>query len=98
MHNNIINASLQLIPVATEAHPYEWVDKIIELIKKSGLNCEVGPFSTSVEGDYISVMNLINQINEYLFENKCNEWILSIQIQIRANNDVLSSEKTTKHR
>ena len=50
MHNYIINASIQIVPVIQDKHPYEWVDEAIEIIKKSGIKYEVGPFATILEG------------------------------------------------
>lgn len=98
MHDHIINASLQILPVATEKHPYEWVDEVIEVIKQNEIRCEVGPFATVVEGNYSRVMKVIDDINEYLYRHHCNEWILSVQIQIRGDADITGEEKTAKHR
>ena len=50
MHNYIINASLQVLPIVKDKHPYEWVDEAIEVIKQSKIKYEVGPFATVVEG------------------------------------------------
>lgn len=97
MHNYIINASIQLVPIIQDRHPYEWVDEAIEVIKSSGIKCEVGPFATVVEGKYDEVMEVIHQINEHLQRRNCSEWITNVQIQIRSNDDITSDEKTEKH-
>jgi uncharacterized protein (TIGR00106 family) len=97
MHQHIINASIQLVPIVQDRHPYEWVDEAIEVIKSSGIKCEVGPFATVVEGKYDEVMEVIHQINEHLQKNNCAEWITNVQIQIRSNSDITSEEKTEKH-
>lgn len=97
MHNYIINASIQLVPIVQDRHPYEWVDEAIEVIKSSGIKCEVGPFATVVEGKYDEVMEVIHQINEHLQRRNCSEWITNVQIQIRSNDDITSDEKTEKH-
>lgn len=96
MHNHIINASIQLLPVVQDRNPYEWVDEAIEVIQKSGLKYEVEPFCTVVEGTYEQVMQLINDINEHLYKRTCHEWITNVQIQIRGNEDVTADEKTEK--
>lgn len=98
MHHYIVNASLQVLPVATSRHPYEWVDEAIAIIKKTGIKCDVGPFTTVVEGTYEQVMKAIKDINEYLYEKKCNEWILGVQLQIRSDGDITGAEKTEKHK
>jgi len=97
MHQHIINASIQIVPIVQDRHPYEWVDEAIEIIKKSGIKYEVGPFATVVEGTYDDVMNVINNVNEYLLEKNCTEWIANVQIQIRSNGDITSGDKTAKH-
>lgn len=98
-HRYIISASLQLVPIVQGTkHPYEWIDEVIAIIKASGLSYEVGPFSTSVEADYKSVMGLIDNINSFLFAQKCPEWVLQVQLQLRSEADMTSDEKTDKHR
>ena len=96
MHQHIINASLQIIPVVQDRHPYEWVDEAIAVIQQSPVKYEVGPFATVLEGSYIEVLTVINNINDYLLEKGCAEWILNAQIQIRANGDITGDEKTAK--
>ena len=97
MHNYIINASIQIVPIVQDRHPYQWVDEAIEIIKTSGIKCHVGAFATVVEGKYDEVMNVINQINEHLQIRNCSEWITNVQIQIRSNGDITGDEKTLKH-
>jgi uncharacterized protein (TIGR00106 family) len=96
MHDSIINASIQVIPIVNDKHPYEWVDEAIAIIQKSGIKYEVGAFATVIEGTYEEVMNVINSINEYLYSRGCSEWITNIQIQIRSNRDITANEKVVK--
>lgn len=98
MHNFIVNAALQVLPIVNDRHPYEWVDEAIEIIKQSGLPSEVGPFATVIEGKYDDVMRVINAVNEHLYSRHCNEWILNVQLQIRSNGDITGDEKTLKHK
>ncbi len=67
MHSYLINASLQVLPIVKDRHPYEWVDEAIEIIKKSGIKFEVGPFATVIEGKYVDVLKVENALNEYLY-------------------------------
>jgi uncharacterized protein YqgV (UPF0045/DUF77 family) len=97
MHQHVINASIQIVPIVQDRHPYEWIDEAIDIIKRSGIKCEVGPFATVVEGRYDEVMNVITRVNDYLQEQNCSEWITNVQIQIRSNDDITSNEKTAKH-
>jgi len=96
MHTYIINASIQIVPIVFDKHPYEWVDEIIAVIKQSGIKHEVGPFATALEGTYEQVMTVIHEVNEYLYSKGCNEWISNVQIQIRSKGDITGEEKTEK--
>ncbi|HTE23228.1 thiamine-binding protein [Flavitalea sp.] len=96
MHQYIINASLQIIPVVEDRHPYLWVDEAISIIEDSGISYDVGPFATVLEGTYDQVMKVINDVNEFLLSKGCSEWISNIQIQIRSGGDITGDEKTSK--
>jgi uncharacterized protein (TIGR00106 family) len=96
MHKFIVNASVQIIPIVFDKHPYEWVDEAIEVIRLSDIRYNVGPFATEIEGTYEEVMKVINSVNEYLFSKNCNEWICNAQIQLRSNTDITADEKTSK--
>jgi uncharacterized protein YqgV (UPF0045/DUF77 family) len=98
-HSYIISASLQLVPIVSGIkHPYVWIDDVIGIIQDSGIRYEVGPFSTSIEADYKSVMQLIDKINNFLTAQKCPEWVLQVQLQLRAEADMTSDEKTVQYR
>ena len=96
MHHYIINASIQIIPVVQDKHPYEWVDEAIAIIQQSGVKYEVGPFATVLEGTYTEVMKVIHDVNEYLYSRGCSEWITGLQIQIRSAGNITGEEKTEK--
>jgi uncharacterized protein (TIGR00106 family) len=98
MHDYIVNASIQVVPVSTERHPYEWVDEAISIIQESGIRYEVGPFATVLEGKYEEIFNVIHAVNDHLLAIGCPEWISSIQLQIRAGGDITGDEKTIKFR
>jgi len=96
MHNYIINASIQIVPIVQDKHPYEWVDEAIAVIQQSGIKYDVGPFATVLEGTYGEVMKVVHDVNEYLYNKSCNEWISNVQIQIRSGGDITGEEKTEK--
>ena len=96
MHNYIVNASLQIVPIVEDRHPYLWVDEAISVIEDSGISYDVGPFATVLEGSYEQVMKVIHDVNEFLLSKGCTEWISNIQLQIRSNGDITGDEKTSK--
>jgi uncharacterized protein (TIGR00106 family) len=98
MHSYIVNASIQILPIVNDKHPYEWVDEAIEVIQRSGIKYDVGAFATVLEGKYDEVMKVINDINEYLYAKGCAEWISNIQVQIRSAGDITAEEKVEKFR
>lgn len=98
MHNYLVNASIQIIPIVTDKHPYDWVDEAIRVIQQSGIKYEVGPFSTTLEGTYDDVLKTMQEVNEFLFQRECSEWITNFQVQIRSKEDIVGSEKTQKFR
>jgi uncharacterized protein (TIGR00106 family) len=97
MHSHIINASLQVVPIIQDKHPYVWVDEAIEIIRASGVKYEIGPFATVLEGSYEQVMKTIHAVNDYLQSKGCKEWICNIQLQVRHDSDITASEKTAKY-
>lgn len=97
MHQFIINATIQVIPIVQDKHPYEWVDEAIHIIQAAGIQYEVRPFSTELEGTYEQVMKVVNEVNEHLYAKKCHEWITNVQLQIRSEGDMTAEEKVGKY-
>src|SRR3954471_12754362 len=97
MHNFIVNASIQILPIVQDRHPYEWVDEAILVIQQSGIKFKIGPFATVVEGTYAEVMRVVSDINEHLVRTGCGEWIASVQINMRSNSDITANEKLAKY-
>ncbi|RYZ52663.1 MAG: thiamine-binding protein [Chitinophagaceae bacterium] len=96
MHKHTINASIQVLPIVQDKHPYDWVDEAIAVIQKSDIKHEVGPFATVLEGTYTEVMDVIHQVNNHLVQRGCAEWITSLQIQVRSNGPITGGEKIEK--
>lgn len=96
MHDYLVNASIQLLPIVEDKHPYEWVDEAIFVIQSARVKYKIGPFATVVEGTYRQVMEVVNAVNEHLVQQGCNEWITSVQINMRSQGDVTANEKVSK--
>ncbi len=80
MHTHIVNASIQIVPLAQDRHPYDWVDEAISIIEASGIRYEVGAFQTVLEGSYDAVMQVVHEVQEHLYQKGCAEWICQIQL------------------
>lgn len=97
MHSFIINASIQILPLAQDRHPYLWVDEAIAIIEASGVKYEVGAFATVLEGTHDAVMQVIKDIQEHLYQKGCAEWIINVQMQVRSSGDITGDEKTANY-
>ena len=58
-----MNASvaIQVLPKVEGDETLRIVDAVIAYIKSSGLHCVVGPFETTMEGDYDQLMEIVRQ-------------------------------------
>jgi uncharacterized protein YqgV (UPF0045/DUF77 family) len=54
-------------------HPYRWVDEAIAVIRASGIQYQVNAFYTLLEGTYPNVMQVIEQVNNQLCSQGCEE-------------------------
>lgn len=95
---NQINLAIQVIPRSTAKGTYELVDVAIELIQKSGLNYQVCPFETVIEGPFDEIMKLVKDIHEAVYEAGADEMITNIKIQTRKDQDVYIDEKMNKYK
>ncbi len=68
MHEFIVNATIQVVPLAQDKHPYEWVDESIAIIQAANIKYEIRPFSTELEGTYAQVMKVFTEVNEHKFK------------------------------
>jgi len=95
---NQINIAIQVLPRSTVKGTYELVDVAIELIQKSGLNYQVCPFETVIEGRFDEIMKLVKDIHEAVYEAGADEMITNIKIQTRKDQDVYIDEKMNKYK
>lgn len=61
--------AIQILPKVEDEKVFEVVDKVIDYIKSTGLNYVVGPFETTVEGDFNSLMEIIKKSHELVLES-----------------------------
>ena len=73
------------------------VDEAIAYIKGFGLNTTVGPFETTVEGDYEILMEIVTGVSQIALKAGAGEVMTYVKICV-AQGDVLTIEKkTAKH-
>jgi uncharacterized protein YqgV (UPF0045/DUF77 family) len=97
MNNNIINAAIQLVPIAERNTAFPIIDNAISVIQQSGLPYEVGGFETNVEGTFDQVMQLFNEVCKVsvLSGNEC---LVYLKLHIHPTENLSSELKLEKFR
>ena len=95
-----MNASvaIQVLPnVQDEEEVIRIVDEVIAYIRSTGLNYYVGPFETTIEGDYDQLMDIVKEC-QHVAERGCKAMSVYVKIAYKPEGDVLTIEKkVTKH-
>ena len=74
------------------------VDEVIAYIKSTGLNYYVGPFETTIEGDYAELMDIVKECQHIAVRAGAPSVAAYIKVSYHPEGDVLTIEKkVTKH-
>lgn len=96
-----MNASvaIQVLPsVTSDDEVIRIVDEVIDYIKSTGLNYYVGPFETTIEGDYDELMDIVKECQHVAARAGCPAMSVYVKIAYKPDGDVLTIEKkVTKH-
>lgn len=80
----MILAFLTMSPVGSGIHLHDAVKLVIEVIKKSGLNYQLGAMGTTLEApDLPSLFHLVQTAEEILFSNGYQRVIFSLKVDDR---------------
>lgn len=96
MSEKIVNIALQVLPVSKTVHPYELVDKAIEVIAASGLKYRVTPFETVMEGTYDRIMEVVKDAQNACYKAGAESMMVYIKIQSSIS-DVTIEDKMAKY-
>jgi uncharacterized protein (TIGR00106 family) len=94
---NIINVSLQVVPVVTEERIYPVVDKVIEYIASTGVKYVVGPMETTMEGDLDTLLNIVKRAQEICVNEGASRVVSVVKIDYKSEG-VTIDEKIQKYR
>lgn len=94
--NNTVNIALQILPTSKNIHPYDLVDKAIEVIATSGLRYKVTPFETVMEGSYDEIMNVIKLAQDACYAAGADSLMTYVKIQ-SSKIDVSIDDKMHKY-
>ena len=90
------NLSLQIIPLVEEEKVYPVVDRVIELIKSSGVKHKVGPMETTMEGELEHLLEIVKQAQQVCTDSGA-ERILSVVKIDYSSKGVTMDEKVEKY-
>ncbi|MDD3079518.1 MAG: thiamine-binding protein [Paludibacter sp.] len=84
------------MPTSKSVHPYDLVDRAIEVIASSGLKYKVTPFETVMEGRYDDIMKVIKEAEEACYRAGAESLMTYIKIQ-SGEGDVAIEDKIGKY-
>lgn len=96
---NNCSVAIQVLPqVGTREEIRDAVDKVIKYIKSTGLNYVVGPFETTIEGEFEELMDMIKRCNEIAADEGSGKVLTYVKINYDNNEPVWTiDDKTAKH-
>ena len=97
-----MNASvaIQVLPKAdSDEELIRIVDEVIAYIKSTGLNCYVGPFETTIEGDsYDELMDIVRECQHVAIRAGAPSVSAYVKVVYQPEGEVLTIDrKVTKH-
>src|SRR5690606_20622154 len=97
----IMNASvaIQVLPkVETDELVCKIVDEVIAYIKSTGLSYYVGPFETTIEGEFEELMDIVKECQYIAIKSGCPSVMSYVKICFKPEGGVLTiDQKVTKH-
>ena len=96
-----MNASvaIQVLPkVATNEETIRIVDNVIKYIKSFDVKAEVGPFETTVEGDYDTLMEIVKGCQMICINAGAPGVMTYVKINYAPDGVLTIDEKCAKHR
>ncbi len=94
------SVAIQVLPKTdSEEELVRIVDEVIAYIKSTGLNCSVGPFETTIEGEsYDELMEIVANCQKVAVKAGCDSVSAYVKIVYNPEGEVLTiDQKITKH-
>lgn len=90
--------AIQVLPKAEGKEMIRIIDKVIEYIEGTGLHTFVGPFETTVEGDYDTLMEIVKQCQLIALREGAPGVSAYVKIALNPKDGVLTiDEKVSKY-
>jgi len=92
------SVAIQVLPQVQDSQVISIVDKVIAYIASLGLTMIVGPFETTVEGDFDTLMDMVKECQRICITAGAPHVLSYVKIHYSPANGIWSiDEKTTKH-
>jgi uncharacterized protein YqgV (UPF0045/DUF77 family) len=93
------SVAIQSLPVTTDENEIiRIVDEVIDYIKSTGLSYHVGPFETTIEGDYDQLMAIVKECQYVAIKAGAPAVSAYIKVVYNPEDEVLTiDKKVTKH-
>ena len=93
------SVSFQVLPkTATDKKTIEIVDKVITMIKKSGVNYEVGSMETTMEGDLETLLQIVKKAQYLCIKAGAKSVFTNVKIAYDPKGVLTISQKIKKYR
>ena len=92
-----VNVSLQVLPRVPDERIYPVVDKVIKLIKESGVKYVVGPMETTMEGELDTLLEIVKKAQDICIKEGATRVISVVKIDYKPEG-VTMDEKIGKYR
>ncbi|MBP2073321.1 thiamine-binding protein [Thermoanaerobacterium butyriciformans] len=93
---NVVNVSLQVLPVVEEEMIYPVVDKVIDYIKSTGVKYFVSPMETTMEGDIDILLDIVKKAQDICVKEGAKRVISIVKIDYKPDG-VTIDEKMNKY-
>lgn len=89
--------AIQVLPQVEGEEVIRVVDKVIEYLKSSGCNVFVGPFETTIEGDFDELMEMIKRCQLICIEQGAPSVMSYVKIAYNPQGVWSIDKKVSKH-
>lgn len=97
MYNSSI--SFQVLPkTKSDKKMIKIIDRVIKMIKQSGVNYEVGPMETTMEGDLETLFQIVKEAQYLCIKAGAENVFTNVKIIYNPKGVMTIEEKVTKHR
>jgi len=92
------SVAIQVLPQVEDSQVIGIVDRVITYIQSLGLTMTVGPFETTVEGDFDTLMDMVKECQRLCISAGAPHVLSYVKIHYSPQNGIWSiNEKTEKH-